>query len=142
MAYLALEDYSPHIKTELLNKLTEGDDTNRTKMELVVQEEMSMALAVRYEVSNIFSKSGDARNPLLVAMFVHMVIYRLANKLTPGQVSQQIRANYENAKTDLDNIASGKFRLSLPEVGDDDEDGDGDKSPIQWGAQTPRNPYY
>lgn len=142
MAFLTDADYTPHIKADLLAKLTEGVTANRTKMETIVQEEISMALRVRYDVPNIFNKAGDNRNHYLVEMFVNMVIYKLAKKLSPGQISEQIKISYDNAKADLDKIAAGSFELDLPLVGDEDGDGDDDKGVIQWGSRTPRNPYY
>lgn len=142
MAFLTDDDYTPHIKADLLARLTEGTKANRTKMESIVQEEISMALRVRYDVPSIFSKSGSERNQYLVEMFVNMVIYKLAKRLSPGQISEQIKISYDNAKQDLDKIAAGSFALDLPLVGDDDEDGDDDNSVIQWGSVAPRNPYY
>lgn len=142
MAFLDAADYTPHIKAQILEKLTEGVDANRTKMEKVVQEEISMALRVRYDVPKIFTKAGDERNQYLIEMFVNMVVYKLAKKHSPGQISEQIKTNYENAKADLDKVAAGSFALDLPLVGDADEDGDDDNAAIQWGSQAPRNPYY
>lgn len=142
MAFLTDDDYTPHIKSELLTRITEGAAANRTKMEAIVQEEISMALRVRYDVPNVFNKAGAARNAYLVEMMVNMVIYKLSKKLSPGQVSETIRENYNNAKQDLDKLSSGSFEIDLPVVGDQDDDGDDDKSVIQWGSSPPRNPYY
>lgn len=140
--FLTLADYAPHIKTAILTAITEGDDTNRTNMEKVVQEEISMALRVRYDVPNVFNKAGDARNQYLVALFVHIVLYRLAARLNPGQITESIKTNFGNAKQDLDKIASGSFELDLPLVGDTNNDGVDDKNVIQWGSMKPRNPYF
>jgi phage gp36-like protein len=142
MPFLTTDDYNDHIKPEILAKLTEGSEVIRTNMELKVQEEISMALRVRYDVPNIFNKAGAARNQLLVAFMVDMVIYRLAKRLNPGQISETIKESYQNAKTDLDRIASGNYEIDLPLAGDSNDDGVDDKNVLQWGGLPPRNPYF
>jgi phage gp36-like protein len=142
MAFLLIDDYYPHIKAEILAKFTEGDDTKRTDMELRVQEEISMALRIRYDVPNIFNQAGANRNQYLIVMMVNMVVYRLAKRLNPGQITESIKDDYVNAKTDLDRIAQGNYQIDLPLVGDTDSNGTDDRNVMQSGGLPPRNPYF
>lgn len=142
MAFLTDDDYTDGIKNEILARLTEGDPTIRTRTEKKVQEEISAALRVRYDVPNIFNKAGDERNQYIVTLMVDIVTYRLTKRLNPGQVTQTILSSYQNAKADLVDIASGKFQPDLPKVGDSDGDGVDDKNVVQFGGSKPRNPYY
>lgn len=142
MAFLTDDDYKDHIQDAQLAKLIVGDANARTRMELKVQEEISIALRVRYDVPNIFNKAGDARNQFIVALMVDMVIYHLHKRINPGQIPQLRLDAYTNAKEDLDKIASGSFEPDLPLVGDADGDGIDDKNVVQWGGQTARNPYF
>jgi hypothetical protein len=142
MAFLSADDYTPHIKVEILAKLTEGNDVNRTNMELRVQEEISIALRVRYDVAAAFAMTGEARNNYLITIMVNMVVYRLAKRLNPGQITESIKEEYANAKADLDRIAQGSYDLDLPKVGDADQNGTDDRNVMQSGGMKARNPYY
>lgn len=142
MAFLTDTDYNDHIKPEILAALTQGSATIRTNMENKVQEEISLALRVRYDVPNIFNRVDAERNQFLVALMVDMVIFRLAKRLNPGQITDTIKEGYQNAKADLELIAGGKFQPDLPLVGDTDGDGVDDKNVVQFGGTPPRNPYY
>lgn len=142
MAFLTIDDYSDQIKTEILTKIVGGDDSLRTRMERKVQEEVSTALRVRYDVPNIFNKTGDDRNQYLVIMMVDIVLFRLAKRLNPGQITETMKSSFDNSKADLDKIASGTFQIDLPKVGDSDGDGVDDKEVVQYGSMKARNPYY
>jgi hypothetical protein len=73
---------------------------------------------------------------------VDMVIYKLAKRLNPGQITETIKDNYVNAKADLDKVAEGSYEPDLPKVGDADGDGTDDKEVIQSGGRPPRDPYF
>lgn len=142
MAFLTDDDYKDQIQDAQLAALTVGDTFARERMEGKVQEEISLALRVRYDVPSIFSKEGAGRNQWLVAAMVDMVIYHLHKRINPGQVPELRLTAYTNAKEDLDKIARGEFLPDLPLVGDADGDGTDDKNVVQSGGRPPRNPYY
>ena len=142
MAFLSEADYIDHIQDAQLTALTVGDGTARTRMETKVQEEISIALRVRYDVDTIFAQTGNARNQLVVMLMVDMVLYHLHKRINPGQVPELRLSAYNNAKEDLDKIASGMYAVDLPLEGDADGDGTDDKNVVQWGGATARDPYY
>lgn len=142
MAFLATSDYLDQIQDAQLTALVAGDATARERMETKVQAEITGYLAVRYDVTNIFNKSGDSRNQHVVMIMADMVIYHLTSRINPGQVPQTRLDRYNEAKAWLEMVSKGQLKPDLPLVGDADGDGTDDNSAVQWGGRTKRDPYY
>jgi phage gp36-like protein len=142
MAFLALEDYSVQIKSDLFTRLLEGDDTVRTKAEAKAISQAMSRLNVRYDINAVFAATGDARNEELVMYLVDMALYHIYSRMAPGQIPKLREDRYADALMWLKNVSSGDWQPLLPKVGDADGDGVDDKEVVQWGSNTPRDPYY
>jgi len=142
MAFLTLTDYADQIKTDILTRLTEGDDNNRLRAETKAIAQATSRLATRYDTNAIFALTGDARNQELVMCLVDMTLYHLHSRLTPGQVPEDRDKRYADAMEWLKMVASGDYNPDLPVVGDADEDGVDDRAVVQRGGRAPRNTYF
>lgn len=142
MAFLSSSDYQSQIKDSIINQVIENNVAFRTDAEQKAEAQMRSRLAVRYDVGNIFNKTGTARNAEIVMYHVDMVLYHLHSRINPGQVPQIRHDRYQDALDWLAKVASGDYLADLPLVGDTDGDGVDDKNVIQAGSRTPRNPYF
>lgn len=114
MAFLVKDDYKPYIRDQALNQVTSFDDGIIMEAELSAQAEMESYLAARYDVANIFNKTGAARNPLIITYMVDIVLYQLHSRI-PGKLIPEIRADRYNAAIMwLDKVAEGKLNPDLP----------------------------
>ena len=142
MAFLKDEDYLDQVKDEVLQAILDGTSTIRTSLERKAEAEMVGYLAVRYDAAAIFAASGTARNAMIVMCYVDIVLYHAHSRINPGQVPQLRIDRYNEAKSWLEMVASGKLLPTLPLAGDQDGDGTDDKEVMRFGSETPRNPYY
>ena len=140
--FLTESDYRTQIKDTQLAQLTENQTSVRTWAEQAAMAQIKSRLAVRYDVANIFNKTGDDRNPEIVMYMVDMVIYHLHSRATPGQVPKTRKERYQDALDWLNKVAQGDYAADLPTVGDTDGDGVDDKNVVQWGSRKPRDPYF
>lgn len=139
MAFLTDQDYKDTIQDDILDMILDSDATIRAQAELKVQSEMESYLAVRYDVANIFNKSGSARNQSIVMKYVDMAIYRIMKRIAPGQIPQHINDSFGDALDWLKSVAASKLSPDLPEPSGSDE---GSKYALKYGSVTKRDPYY
>lgn len=142
MPFLVDADYKDQVKDEILAIIIDNTSSIRTNTELKAEAELTGYLAVRYDVTNIFNKTGTSRNAMIVMIYVDMVLYHLHSRINPGQVPQLRIDRYNEAKRWLEMVAAGSLKPDLPLVGDQDGDGVDDKEVIQWGGRAARDPYY
>jgi hypothetical protein len=142
MAFLALEDYSVQIKSDLFTRLLEGDDTIRVKAEAQAISQAKSRLNVRYNVDAVFAQAGEARNAELVMYLIDMSLYHIYSRMAPGQIPKLREDRYADALSWLKNVSSGDWEPDLPKVGDADGNGVDDKEVVQWGTHTARDPYF
>lgn len=142
MAFLSDTDYQAQIKDTILLQVIDSNNSIRLDAEQKAEAQIRSRLAVRYDVNNIFNKTGTARNMEIVMYYIDMTLYHLHSRLSPGQVPQIRHDRYTDALDWLSKVASGDYAADLPLVGDADGDGVDDKNVIQAGSRTPRNPYF
>ena len=140
--FLTDDDYKAQVKDTILASVIEETAALRLDAELKAEAEMTGYLAMRYDVPNIFNKSGTTRNAHIVMLYVDIVLYHLHSRINPGQVPQLRIDRYNEAKRWLEMVASGSLKPDLPLVGDADGDGIDDNSVVYWGGMAARNPYF
>ena len=139
MPFLSAEDYKTLIKDPILAQVTGSQDIVRTEAELMAQQEMESYLNHRYDVVNIFNKTGDDRNPLIVMYLIDCVLYHIHARITPRNMPQVRVDRYNAAMMWLEKVADGKISPDLPVK----EDGDGEQiSPFRFGSNTKFNSEY
>ena len=142
MVYLTIDDYKAQIKDDILTRILEGDDNLRLDAEKKAVAQAQSRLNVRYDVQNIFNKTGEDRNYELVMYLVDMSLYHIHSRINPGQVPELRMNRYQDAMDWLKNVGAGDWNPGFPGKGDADEDGRDDGEGVQWGSSTPRNPYF
>ena len=140
--FLTDDDYKSLVKDDILDRITEATLTIRTNAERMAEAEMTGYLAVRYDATAIFAKTGDARNPQIIMHYIDVALYHLHSRINPGQVPALRVDRYNEAKKWLEMVAAGSLKPALDEISDSDDDGVSDGNVILSGSRTPREPYY
>ena len=85
--FITQEDYDASIHREILDALTRSDNAIVEICEDRAIAEMRGYLNARYDVDEIFSAEGEARNQLILMLAIDITVYHLFNIPSPkGQV--------------------------------------------------------
>ena len=112
--FLEKDDYTAYINDADLEIIQKSDDEVRTKVENTVISQIKEYLSCRYNVAELFSKTGTERNDTLIMYMCDMAIYHLLSG-TPGRfVSEQREKRYNDAIKWLEKINVGTINPDFP----------------------------
>lgn len=140
--YLTLNDYKPQIQDAILQSVLGGNIAGNTILasaELAAQSEMESYLRGRYDVVNIFNKTGTDRNELIVMYLIDMVLYHLHSRINPNKVPEIRGIRYDAALAWLKAVSKGELSPDLPLL--EDNEG-GIIGNILYGSQPKRTNYF
>lgn len=140
--FITVEDYKPQIQDAILQSVLGGAISGNTTLasaELAAQSEMESYLRARYDVVNIFNKTGIDRNEHLVMLLIDMVLYHLHSRINPNKTPEIRGIRYEAAISWLKSVAKGEISPDLPLL----EDTEGNAiNIIAYGSNPKRNLHY
>ena len=113
--FLTLADYQERISDSDLEQITEGNSTRRDSATKSAAGMIKEKLGGRYDVEPELAKTGTQRNEALRIWMLALACYFLYARIPDDQIPERIVKDYDDAMSDLDKIASGKIRTSLPE---------------------------
>lgn len=117
MPFISETDYSVQIRSEILNTVKNTDAL--PKAQLAAQAEMESYLNARFDVANIFNKTDDERNPIILLYLIDIVLYHLHTNISPRNIPELRGIRYEAAIDWLKMVAGGKINPDLPTLPDD-----------------------
>jgi len=109
MPFITKTDLSQDIYTEILSGITRADDTKIATACSEAQDEINGYVCTRYDSTDLFSKTDEARNNTILAIARTIAIYKLHKAC--NTMPELIRLEYEDVVKLLDKIQSGKFIL-------------------------------
>lgn len=109
MSFITKTDLDQDIYNEILSGITRANDTKVSTACAEAQAEINGYLCARYDSTDLFSKTAEARNKTILAIARTIVIYKL-HKVC-NSMPELIRIEYEDTIKLLDKIQSGKFIL-------------------------------
>lgn len=139
MAFLNDTDYKDHVQDDILDKVINSDVSIRTKAELKVQSLIESYLRVKYDVANIFSRTGASRSQVIVMYMIDMVVYRVFSRLAPSQIPQHVNDKYADAIKWLEMVSASKLSPDLPVP---PEEGETNTAPMRHGSNVKRESHY
>jgi len=138
MSFIQSTDYPSVIHAEILTALTRGDATIVPEAEDKAIEEMKAYLSSRYDVENIFNKTGSARNKLILQYTLDIAIYRLHIIHNPQKMPESRLALYEQALEWLKQVSKGMINpVDLPVLTPQNE-----KGQLLYGSNAKRNNHF
>lgn len=120
MAFLSEADYSVQIKADVLTIVKNTDALPNA--ELMAQAEMESFLNARFDVAQIFNKTADQRNPVVLMYLIDLTLYHIHSNISPRNIPELRGIRYEAAITWLKMVASGKINPDLPTKDEDNAD--------------------
>ncbi|WP_317899435.1 phage protein Gp36 family protein [Aurantibacillus circumpalustris] len=133
MAFIDKIDYETIIADNILDDITEIDDAKIDVAETRAIEFMSGFLNNRYDVENIFNKTGAERNPVILGYAMDITIYYL-HRLVNWRNAPATRVNaYTEAKEWL--VKVSELQINPPNLPFLPE---GEKDYIQFGGNDKR----
>lgn len=136
LIFLEQEDITAIVTSQTLNQIIENDEALLEKAEQMAISEMTGYLNGRFEVAEIFNKTGGDRNNVIVMYLVDMLLYHLHARVSPRNISQHRVDRYNNALDYLRMATTGDIMPDLPLK--TDEDGNHDNR-IKYGSNAKRH---
>lgn len=118
MPFITTTDLLSAIYQEQLDAITREDDALPQFGIDAAEEEMKGYLSPKYNVDNIFAKTGDERNKLLVVLARDMAVYHIITLANPGIDYESKKARYERAVEWLKQVQSGKVNPPSLDIAD------------------------
>ena len=87
MAFIDKTDLVGSIRENVLDNITSFDDSKLDGAINFAVGLMSGHLNARYDVVNIFNKTGTNRDPVIVDYCVDIALYRLHNLINPRKIA-------------------------------------------------------
>lgn len=114
MIYLVESDFESQIKLDILDKITQNNASIVYDAERKTIAEMDAYLRTRYDVAQVWNKSGEDRNALLVMYGVDIFLYHIHSRLNPRQIPDIRGIRYDAAIAFLKDVAKSIISLDLP----------------------------
>jgi phage gp36-like protein len=118
--FLEKADYYSIIRQDVLDRVIDNNDTNRTLAENTAQAFMESYLRARYNVVAIFSAIGNNRNKLIVRYMIDIALYDLFSRIAPEQMNEVRLQRYQEAVSWLRDVRDGDLSPDLPIVEEED----------------------
>lgn len=131
--FITKPDYARFIRPEVLERLTDGDDSLLDLAENDAISLMAGYLNTRYDTPAIFAAGAADRNPIIVKYAVDISLYNLYSRAMPEQVPELRRENMAEAERWLNRVCKGLVDPpDLPRPAEEAKDF------IKYGSNKPR----
>lgn len=117
MPFISEADYSVQIKSDVLTTVKNTDAL--PKAELMAQAEMESFLNARFDVAEIFNKTAEDRNPVILMYMIDIILYHIHSNISPRNIPELRGIRYEAAINWLKMVAKGTLNPDLPTKEDD-----------------------
>lgn len=114
MIYLEITDFNPLIKAENLTAIIDGDTSVLDTVELNAIATITTYLHELYDTEIVFSRTGTARDSIVIDMLCKLVLYQLYARLPKSKVSEQREQDKNDVMTILERVCDAKQSLPLP----------------------------
>lgn len=123
MMYLLKSDFQHLVKDAVLDQVVQNNDALLAQCELAVVEQVQSYLRHRYDVANIFNRTGQDRHQWLLSVCVDIMLYHLHSRIAPRQIPDLREDRYNAAIDWLKAVSAGKLSPNFPELDNNKEQG-------------------
>jgi len=121
--FLTVNDYQMTIRQDILQTITDNQQNVRTQAERTAQATMESYLRNHYDVVQIFSTEGAARNPLIVTYMMDITLYHILSRISPNNIPELRNNRYLDAIDWLKRVSRGDISPDLPSKGEEVKSG-------------------
>ena len=134
MAFIDKTDYADVINQNILDDITEVDDTKIDTAEGRAIAFMKSYLNNRYDAENIFNKTGSNRDDVILGFAKDITLYYLHRIINPRKVPSNRAEAYKEAKEWLMGVSDCTINpVGLPVIAG------GQKDYVHFGGNTKRD---
>jgi phage gp36-like protein len=129
MAFISQSDYKSQIRDARLNQMIDNDPTVLTLVESEAVATVKNKLFQWYDVTTIFSETGEDRDALVLLWCKRVALYILHGRLPNAMIPKHIEDDYKETTDWLAEISKGNVAVDLPyKTEDSNGDGTADRS--------------
>lgn len=139
MTFLTEEDIRVALRDSFYNEITDEDTDVIDIAEASAISKMKSMLRQRYDVTTVFSGRNYEDAPLIVEYCTAIFLHRLAARINPRKIPDNIKDAYMEALSWLEKVVNLEANPSLPEI----SNGTADSSDVLYYAPIePRDHQY
>jgi hypothetical protein len=127
LTFLTETDFDMQIHADTLLAITDGNDLVVEASTIQGISEMQSYLRAKFDVVNIFNKTGSLRNPSVVMFLVDIVLYHIYSAINRAVPEVRVE-RYKSAIEWLKMTNKGELLPDLPLKANDTPDNDNDGS--------------
>lgn len=116
MIFLTEEDIRVSLRDSFFDEITDEDTTVIDNAEASAISKMKSMLRQRYDVGQIFSGRNYEDAPLIVEYCTAIFLHRLAARINPRKIPDNIKDAYMEALAWLEKVVNLEANPSLPEL--------------------------
>jgi len=131
MEFIKREELLTYIKDNVLNSITQFDDTYLDKLEKIAISEINSYIGTKYDMNFEFSRTGDDRNYYLISIVIDIMIFHLYSRVAPDNIPEIKLQRYGKVVEWLELAAKGKVSPNFKVL---DNKYDTGSSQLLWGS--------
>ncbi len=139
MAFLIKDELRTKSQIEIIDAITQADDTI---IDMIISENITYMkgyLNSRYDVTKVFSQTGDNRDQVVLKILKALVIYEIYASNNPNMMTQTIKDENEQAIRWLELVQRTKVNPDLPALVDSSNNPVND---LSYGSNLRRENHY
>jgi hypothetical protein len=113
MNFLTPEDFNLKLSTDILDQITESDETILDDAELHATAIIEDAFSATYDLDAEFAKTTTDRHKNLLKWMLNLTIYFIYERVPSQQVPDRVVKNYDDTILEIKGIESGKRNTTL-----------------------------
>jgi phage gp36-like protein len=123
--FITDDDYTVQARQEILSLLDDSiDNTVIRRAEQYAIAEIKKRIGGRYNLENVFNKTGEHRDMYIVMITIDIAIYHLYSQKAPRKIPEYRDVRYRDAIEWLVSVGKGETPTTLPEFPPDEYMGD------------------
>lgn len=115
--YITRSDYIPRITERRLKQILDNSEDHDELLNTAEQTAISMVrdrIFERYDVKEIFSRTGEERHKQVVRYTINIVLYIIYERVPDAVTPNRIIKNYDETLVYLDEVNKGVISMDLP----------------------------
>jgi phage gp36-like protein len=123
--FITDEDYTVQVRQEILTLLdTDIANSNLRKAEKYAIAEITKRVGGRYNMAEVFNKTGDERDAYIVMITIDIAIYHLYSQKAPRKIPEYRDIRYHDALEWLVEVGKGTTPTDLPTLPEEEYKGE------------------
>lgn len=111
--FIQAGDYSAFINSNILNKITGGNEDKIYNAEELAIGFIVSKLGERFDILAELRQQGENRNRTLLRWLLSLSVYHLYNTIPDTEIPERVTKNYDDARKEITAIAKGKDPIDL-----------------------------